>query len=45
MGIPTSGYIRDRRGESHISKHGDKIENKKNRLYIENLKLMKYVNY
>ena len=29
MGIPTSGYIRDRRGESHISKHGDRIENKK----------------
>ena len=29
MGIPSSGYIRDRRGESHISIHGDKIENKK----------------
>ena len=29
MGIPTSGYIRDRRGESHISKYGDRIENKK----------------
>lgn len=29
MGIPTSGYIRDRRGESHISMYGDRIENKK----------------
>ena len=29
MGIPTSGYIRDRRGENHISKYGSKIENKK----------------
>ena len=29
MGIPSSGLIRDRRGESHISIHGDRIENKK----------------
>ena len=29
LGIPTSGYIRDRRGESHVSKYGDTIENKK----------------
>jgi ribonucleoside-diphosphate reductase alpha chain len=29
MGIPTGGYIRDRRGEKHISKYGDEIENKK----------------
>ena len=29
MGIPSSGYIRDRRGESHVSKYGDIIENKK----------------
>jgi ribonucleoside-diphosphate reductase alpha subunit len=29
MGIPTSGYIRDRRGETHTSKYGDVIENKK----------------
>ena len=29
LGIPTSGYIRDRRGENHISKYGDTIENKK----------------
>ena len=29
MGIPTSGYSRDRRGESHISMYGDRIENKK----------------
>ena len=29
MGILTSGYIRDRRGETHISKYGCKITNKK----------------
>ena len=29
MNIPTSGYIRDRVGESHISKYGDEIINKK----------------
>jgi ribonucleoside-diphosphate reductase alpha chain len=29
LGIPTGGYIRDRRGEKHISKYGDEIENKK----------------
>ena len=29
LGIPTSGYIRYRRGESHVSKYGDTIENKK----------------
>jgi hypothetical protein len=29
MGIPTSGYIRDRVGEKHISIYGDVIENKK----------------
>ena len=29
MGVPTGGYIRDRVGESHISKYGDYIENKK----------------
>ena len=29
LGIPTSGYIRDRRGEKHITKYGDTIENKK----------------
>ena len=28
-GIPSSGYERDRRGESHITVHGDRIENKK----------------
>ena len=28
MGIPTSGYIRDRRGEKHTTKYGDVIENK-----------------
>ena len=29
MGIPTSGYIRDRVGEKHTSVYGDVIENKK----------------
>ena len=29
MGIPSSGYIRDRVGENHITKYGDRIENKK----------------
>ena len=29
MGIPTSGYIRDRIGEKHETKYGDIIENKK----------------
>ena len=29
MNILSSGYIRDRIGESHISKYGDRIENKK----------------
>ena len=29
MGIPSSGYIRDRVGQNHISKYGDTIENKK----------------
>ena len=29
MGVPTSGYKRDRVGEEHISVHGDTITNKK----------------
>ena len=29
MGVPTSGYIRDRVGEKHTSVYGDVIENKK----------------
>ena len=29
MGILTSGYIRDRVGEKHVTKYGDTIENKK----------------
>jgi len=29
MGIPTSGYIRDRIGEKHTSKYGSVIENKR----------------
>ena len=29
MGILTSGYIRDRRGETHVSKYGSTITNKK----------------
>ena len=29
MGVLTSGYIRDRRGETHVSKYGCKITNKK----------------
>jgi ribonucleoside-diphosphate reductase alpha chain len=29
MGIPTSGYIRDRIGQKHTSKYGDVIENKR----------------
>lgn len=29
MGILTSGYVRDRRGEKHITKYGSTIENKK----------------
>ena len=29
MGVLTSGYIRDRRGETHISKYGSSITNKK----------------
>ena len=29
MGIPTSGYVRNRIGEYHITKYGDRIENKK----------------
>ena len=29
MGVLTSGYIRDRVGESHVSKYGSLIENKK----------------
>jgi len=29
MGVPTSGYVRDRVGESHVSKYGSLIINKK----------------
>lgn len=29
MGVLTSGYIRDRRGETHVSKYGSPITNKK----------------
>ena len=29
MGVLTSGYIRDRRGETHVSKYGSEITNKK----------------
>ena len=29
MGVLTSGYVRDRVGESHVSKYGDTITNKK----------------
>ena len=29
MGVLTSGYVRDRVGESHVSKYGDNITNKK----------------